>query len=67
MRPFSVTLAGIRAGARAYLDQPDGSSRLWFNEPADLGGVRYEFLDDVFRPVVDDWLRSPPGTPHPMG
>jgi catechol 2,3-dioxygenase-like lactoylglutathione lyase family enzyme len=64
-----LTTQGVRAEARAYLEEPDGTRRLmtWFNDPRDLQGIRFEFLPSEFRPIVEEWLRSPPGTPHPMG
>jgi hypothetical protein len=64
-----LTAQGVRAEARAFMTGPDGTRRLmtWFNDPRDLQGVRYEFLPSEARPLVDEWLQSPPGTPHPMG
>jgi catechol 2,3-dioxygenase-like lactoylglutathione lyase family enzyme len=51
-----LTAASVDVGARVV--QEDGRIMTVFNDPAALHGVRLEFLNDVSRPVMDEWART---------
>jgi catechol 2,3-dioxygenase-like lactoylglutathione lyase family enzyme len=47
---------GMRVEARVLLD--DGMLLTAFNNPADLHGVRVEFVDDRDRPTMEEFMRT---------
>lgn len=47
-----ATLAGRGVRTEAEVRTPEGRTRVWYSDPADAYGVRFEFLDHTRR----DWM-----------
>jgi catechol 2,3-dioxygenase-like lactoylglutathione lyase family enzyme len=55
-RMEALMARGVAVEARVMLS--DGSLLTWFNDPADLHGVRVEFVDDADRPTFEHFMKT---------
>lgn len=55
-RMHELARAGVRCAAFTRLQ--DGTILTWFNETADLHGVRFEFVDDADRPTYEHFMKT---------
>lgn len=47
---------GMRIETRVVM--PDGRALTWFNDPTQVHGVRFEFVDDADRPTLEHFMRT---------